>query len=697
MLAMARFCLQFLFIGCFLAFLHGIEASWSPAIDLALSEANNSLVIDNQQLDLLGVNLESPSLQVASDPFGNQVAVWLSEGVVYASSKPARSHWQTTVDRLSSLDETAQEFRLFVDSMGNAFAIWQSLPSGSIQTAVKLMGKQWQTETLTSRGERGIDPQIAASSDHSVIAIWKSREQENEKWRFAEYSLPTLKICSVDHQALTLLDQLEELPPFPHFKQFPPVGTLSTAICPQLPSVLPFPPRHLRGHQVENTFATQTDVINIITWDAAKEGPTPVAYHIYRDENLNKLAAIIPSNRKLKFKDHNRQLHHTYQYFIVAVDAAGNQSPPAGIAFEGNKTHLIKFKLPVSIAIQPIHSSLNLVVGSSEQFIATVTLSNGEVETLTNVNWCSSDPLVAAINANGVVTALAPGTTTITGSLGDVSSSVTVTVTSVPCPPPIITTTSLVGGTVGVPYFATISATGTAPITFALASGSLPPGLSLSSAGVISGTPTTAGDFDFTVQAKNACGTDIQDFSIPVCALPDITTTSLPSGIVGTAYSATINAMGSTPITFTLASGSLPPGLSLSSAGVISGTPTTAGTFSFTVRATNSCGTDTQALSITICQLPAITTTSLENAAEGFPYSATVNATGSTPITFSIVPGSGNLPSGLTLNSSTGEISGTPAAGTGSPEGTTYNFTVRASNACGSDDQPLSITVFTTS
>ena len=81
---------------------------------------------------------------------------------------------------------------------------------------------------------------------------------------------------------------------------------------------------------------------------------------------------------------------------------------------------------------------------------------------------------------------------------------------------------------------------------------------------------------------------------------PAVTTASLPNGTVGTTYSQTLMATGSTPITWSIDTGSLPNGLTLSTAGVISGTLTTANTFNFTVKATNATGNGTKALSIVI-------------------------------------------------------------------------------------------------
>ena len=81
---------------------------------------------------------------------------------------------------------------------------------------------------------------------------------------------------------------------------------------------------------------------------------------------------------------------------------------------------------------------------------------------------------------------------------------------------------------------------------------------------------------------------------------PKITTTTLPNGIINTTYSVTLTATGDTTITWSIDNGNLPNGLNLSANGVISGTSTTAGTFSFIVKATNNAGSDTKALSIII-------------------------------------------------------------------------------------------------
>jgi len=160
-----------------------------------------------------------------------------------------------------------------------------------------------------------------------------------------------------------------------------------------------------------------------------------------------------------------------------------------------------------------------------------------------------------------------------------------------------ITSTSMPGGTVGTSYSATLTATGgTSPYTWSLASGSLPAGLTLSTAGVISGTPTASGSFSFTVKAtdsasspQSASGSESITVAAAAVIPIQLTTSSLPGGTVSTAYSATLTASGGTsPYIWSVVSGSLPAGLSLSSTGVISGAPTTTGTSAFSVQVKDS-------------------------------------------------------------------------------------------------------------
>src|SRR5581483_676620 len=160
---------------------------------------------------------------------------------------------------------------------------------------------------------------------------------------------------------------------------------------------------------------------------------------------------------------------------------------------------------------------------------------------------------------------------------------------------------------------------GTGPFTCALASGSIPSGLAFTSGSfsaspcTLTGTPPagSAGVYTFTVTITDSLShtATTSSQSLTVNGPPNITTTTLPSGTVNSAYSQTLQATGgSLPYTWsingggTLASqGAACAALSLSSSGVISGTPTTAGTCSFTAKVTDQLqNSDTQALAITV-------------------------------------------------------------------------------------------------
>jgi hypothetical protein len=254
-----------------------------------------------------------------------------------------------------------------------------------------------------------------------------------------------------------------------------------------------------------------------------------------------------------------------------------------------------------------------------------------------------------------------------------------------------ILTSSLPDGAVGAPYSAALSASGgEPPYRWALSSGSLPPGLSLSTAGVISGTPTTAGAYQFGASATDSGGAIAsRTFTIRVENPLRILTESLPNGTEGTAYSGPLSAAGGTPpYSWSIASGSLPPGLTLNpGTGEITGTPTASGVFGFTVAVTDSARTTaSRALSIRVIAPLRILTESLPPGIEGAPYSSPVSASGGTaPYSWSV---SGSLPPGLTLNAATGAISGTPTA-----QGS-FSFTVSVTDAAqASASRALSIQI----
>jgi hypothetical protein len=319
--------------------------------------------------------------------------------------------------------------------------------------------------------------------------------------------------------------------------------------------------------------------------------------------------------------------------------------------------------------------------------------SNGSQGTLSG-----QTPTSVTYNAPASVSSAFTATVTAT-SVSDTSKSATLSIKVNPLP--AITTTSLPAATAGVAYSAALSESGgTSPFAWSVTSGSLASlGLSLNSlTGVITGTPTGPGSGSVTFQITDATNVSASSGSITITVNPPaalaVTTSSLPGTALGVAYSQTLQATGGVqPYKWAITSGSLPAGLTLSSAGVISGTPSgSIGTSNFTVTVTDSQTptpkTSSANLSITVSVAPlSIVTTSLFGGSVGTPYSQTLLANGGTPpYTWSILLGA--LPAGLTLNSATGAISGTPSA-TG-----TSNFTVKVTDSVGTSvSANLSITI----
>ncbi len=253
-----------------------------------------------------------------------------------------------------------------------------------------------------------------------------------------------------------------------------------------------------------------------------------------------------------------------------------------------------------------------------------------------------------------------------------------------------ITTATLPAATVGAAYSQQlVAAGGSTPYSWSLDAGSPPPGLTLSAAGVVSGTPTGAGSATFTVRVTDAASrTATQSLTLAVIASLDITTTTLPAATVGAAYSQQLAATGgSTPYSWSLDAGSPPPGLTLSAAGVVSGTPTGAGSATFTVRVTDAASrTATQSLTLTVIASLGISTTTLPEGTVGMSYSQQFSASGGVaPYTWTIA--SGSLPNGLELSSG-GLLSGTPTS-----DGIA-TFTVSVADGSAQQaNQPLTLTV----
>jgi len=275
-------------------------------------------------------------------------------------------------------------------------------------------------------------------------------------------------------------------------------------------------------------------------------------------------------------------------------------------------------------------------------------------------------PAGLSLNGNGYVFGVPTATGTsnfAVKALDELGASATKAFSIVINPALAITTTTLPYDTANIAYDQSLTATGgTPPLTWSMKSGSLPHGLTLTSAGAITGTPTFNEYDAFTVQVTDhAACTATKALSITVHAPVSIYVTTLPDWTVGVAYNKSLQVSGGTgALTCSIAGGSLPAGLTITSpGGVISGTPTASGAADITVRAVDTLGSAaTRAYSFAINPQLSVGTSSLPAGTFGAQYDQHLLPSGGTsPYTWSRE--SGSLPTGLTLYSG-GAMSGTP-------------------------------------
>ncbi len=280
---------------------------------------------------------------------------------------------------------------------------------------------------------------------------------------------------------------------------------------------------------------------------------------------------------------------------------------------------------------------------------------------------------------------------------GGTSTPATVSIT-VTAPAPTFTFSPAAGtltpGTVGTRYTQTITASGgSGTYTYAVTSGTLPTGFTVDpTTGLLSGTPTTARNYSFTIAATDANNvTSTVTYNLAIAAAipaPIANPVTAPVAANSSSNIITLNITGGTATGVAVAS-QASHGTATASGTSITYTPTTgySGSDSFTYTATNTGGTSTPAtVSITVTA-PAPTFTfspaagALPDAMAGEEYEQQINVSGGTsPLTFSVLPGTGTLPNGLVISQS-GELSGTLAANTQND----YTFTVKVMDTNGAD------------
>ncbi|QUP55242.1 autotransporter domain-containing protein [Ralstonia syzygii] len=366
----------------------------------------------------------------------------------------------------------------------------------------------------------------------------------------------------------------------------------------------------------------------------------------------------------------------SFNFTATATDSTGGTGP-----YTGSRSYTLTVNAP-TLSITPAAGSLSATSGVaySQSFVAAsgtapytyaLSVNTGTLPTGLSFNTATG-VLSGTPTTAGTVNFTVTGTDSSTGT-GPYTISATYTLTT-SAPTISLSPTTLSGATVGAAYSQSVTASGgAAPYSYAVVSGALPAGLSLNaSTGALTGTPTAAGTFSVTVRGTDANAySGTRSYSLTVAA-PTIALTpaTLAGATVSSAYSQSVAASGGTaPYTYAVTSGALPAGLSLSSAGTLSGTPTAGGSFSFTVSATDSTTgtgpfTGSRAYTLTVGS-PTLTITPSSTAGltavAGSGYSQAFTASGGiSPYTYALTVNSGTMPTGLSFNTASATLSGTP-------------------------------------
>ncbi len=368
------------------------------------------------------------------------------------------------------------------------------------------------------------------------------------------------------------------------------------------------------------------------------------------------------------------------------------------------------------------------IAGSASGYFWVVMANNNEAADTFTIVSGSLPPGLTMLSHYGVADTIIEGVATTPGTFGftvkaadpDERLSVLQTYSiAITTPPPDVLLCSpdtnggtlvngvcvLPGAAVGQPYEGFIITSNNSGGAFSIIAGSLPPGLSLlgqfgASGAIVAGTPTLEGTFTFTVKGTDQEGQPLQQtYSIkvgPPLPLTETTPNPLHAGTVGTPYAANFFLFGGVaPYSWSLAAGQFPPGLGLISTDApndnnnqLAGTPTTAGTFVFTMRVTDGRGvTATGQVNITIDPRPPLEVSgtgvccATGTVGTAYPYIAFGASGGQTPYTWSVA--SGQVPPGLVFSSGNpgtlinNVLSGTPT------KAATFAFTMKVTDSLG--------------
>jgi outer membrane protein OmpA-like peptidoglycan-associated protein len=380
-----------------------------------------------------------------------------------------------------------------------------------------------------------------------------------------------------------------------------------------------------------------------------------------------------------------------------ALNTGATPTPMAPVAIGGaNVTLPSAFKLMTNPG-QAIHSDTVDVIASAIGLDGTIYSGVSVSFSITSgphAGWTASATTGSDGHAHASLTFATDGTDVIvaTATVNGTARSQTYNLDWASAFAPTRFTDSVLGAMYeGTPFANGIAADGRPAPTYAVTAGSLPAGLSLNpTTGAITGTPTAVASFSFEITATNVAGSIAKTFTGSTSAgaptPPTWTDSAIADMTEGVAFSDSVAAAGSPAPTYSVSSGSLPAGLSLdSTTGAITGTPTSTGLFAFVITASNTGGSITESFSGSVSEAAAAPTWSdviLGSFSKNISFSDDVAASGNPAPTYSIT--AGELPAGISLDPSTGAITGTPT-----DEGS-YSFEVTATNASGSISQVFS-------